>query len=77
MRRVESSAITVADLLMQGVEKIEASCLWCGENWRAPITILPSPTTLAKIKKLMVCPACGGRLIDAAPAWPGDAAKTN
>ncbi len=77
MRRVQPSAITVADLLTQGVEEIDASCLWCGESWRAPITVLPSATTLAKIKKLMVCPVCGGRLIDAVPAWPGDAPKTN
>ncbi len=77
MGRVEPSAITVADLLMQGVEKIDASCFRCGESWRAPITLLPSATTLMKIQELMVCPACGGRLIDAVPRWPGDAPKTN
>jgi hypothetical protein len=77
MRRVEPSAITVADLFRLGAEEIDASCLRCGESWQAPITMVPSATTLAKIQKLMVCPTCGGRQIDAAPAWPGDATKPN
>jgi hypothetical protein len=76
MRRVQPSAITVADLLMQGVEKIDASCLWCGESWDALITMLPSLTSLAKIKELMVWPAFGSRHIDAAPEWLGDPRKT-
>ncbi|MGO9390241.1 hypothetical protein [Rhodoblastus sp.] len=67
----------VADLLMHGVEKIEASCLRCGESWDAPITMLPSATTLAKIQELMICPACGGRNVGVTPVWPGDAPKTN
>lgn len=77
MRGAEPSAITVADLQNRGVEEIDASCLRCGENWQAPITVLPSATTLAKIAELMVCPACGGREVDVTPAWPGDAPKTN
>jgi len=77
MRTVSLSAITVADLLMRGVEEIDASCLRCGESWRAPITMLPPATTLAKIEELMVCTACGSRNVDVAPAWPGDAPKTN
>jgi Zn finger protein HypA/HybF involved in hydrogenase expression len=77
MRRAEPSAIAVADLLMRGVEKIDASCLRCGENWQAPISILPPATTLAKIAELMVCPACGGREVDIAPAWMGEVPKTN
>jgi Zn finger protein HypA/HybF involved in hydrogenase expression len=77
MRTVSLSAITVADLIMRGVEEIDASCLRCGENWRAPISILPSATSLAKIEELMVCPACGGRNVDVAPAWMGDAPRAD
>jgi Zn finger protein HypA/HybF involved in hydrogenase expression len=77
MRQGVTSTVTVADLLRQGAEEIDASCLRCGENWRAPITILPSATTLAKIAELMVCPACGGREVEVAPAWPGDAPRAN
>jgi hypothetical protein len=77
MRQVETSAITVTDLFMRGVEEIDSSCLRCGENWRAPITMLPPATTLAKIEALMVCPACGCRNVDVAPAWPGEVQSTN
>lgn len=77
MRGAEPSAVTVADLLMRGVEGIDASCLRCGENWRAPITMLPPATSLAKIAELMVCPICGSGNVDVAPAWMGDGPKAN
>ena len=77
MRKVEPSAVTVADLLMRAGEEIDASCSRCGENWQAPISILPPSTTLAKIAEVMVCPACGGREVDIAPAWMGEVPKTN
>jgi len=77
MRRVAPSTITVADLLMRGVDEMDASCLRCGENWQAPIGFLPPATTLAKISELMVCPACDGWEVEVAPAWPGDAPKIN
>lgn len=77
MRRDELSGITVADLFGQGVEEIDASCLRCGESWQAPITMLPSATNLVKIQELMVCPACGGRDVDVAPAWVGEVPRTH
>jgi len=77
MRTVTPSAITVADLLRRGVDEIDASCSRCSENWQTPISILPPATTLAKIAEVMVCPACGGREVDIAPAWMGEVPKTN
>jgi DNA-directed RNA polymerase subunit RPC12/RpoP len=68
MGRVAPSAITIADLQGRGIDEIDAACLRCGENWLAPITILPPATTLPKIEALMVCPICGSRNVDVAPA---------
>jgi Zn finger protein HypA/HybF involved in hydrogenase expression len=77
MRNIEPSAVTVADLIRRGADEVRASCQQCGDSWRAPITFLPSATTLEKIGQLMICPACGGRKIVAAAAWPGDIPKFN
>jgi hypothetical protein len=46
-------------------------------RWKAPITVLPSAATLAKIEELLICPTCGGREIDVTPAWPGDVPRAN
>lgn len=77
MQNIHPSGITVDDLMMRGVEVVRASCQCCGESWTAPITFLPSATTLEKISQLMICPLCGGRDIVAQPVWLGEAPRVN
>jgi Zn finger protein HypA/HybF involved in hydrogenase expression len=64
MRRRPQAEITVAALTRHGIDAVEASCARCGDGWHAPITFLPSATTLAKIAALMACPTCGGREVE-------------
>ncbi|MCW2282569.1 hypothetical protein M2323_000330 [Rhodoblastus acidophilus] len=56
---------TVAKMMGAGVESVKAFCLCCGHLWSAPITFLPSATTLSKVTALMACPACNGRRVEA------------
>jgi Zn finger protein HypA/HybF involved in hydrogenase expression len=69
MRRQHHAYATVAELMVNDIENVEAACLRCGEAWLAPTDFLPPATTIAKIADLMVCPTCGGRevRIDLAP----------
>lgn len=71
MSSIDNSAITVGEMKMHGVEKIWASCGHCGKRWQAPIDILPSATSLAKIAQLIICPTCGERGVKVSPATPG------
>jgi hypothetical protein len=55
---------TVAMLSERGVDAVDASCWQCGESWHAPISFLPTATTLGQIAALMACPTCGCRNVE-------------
>lgn len=64
MRRRLHAEVTVADLVEEGADAIEASCWRCGEEWQAPIAFLPPATTLVRISEILICPTCGGRDVE-------------
>ena len=68
--QAKSFALTVEVLQTHGVELVSASCWNCNYIWKAPIMMLPGPTTLAKIGEVMFCHECGGRNIHVEPVWP-------
>lgn len=73
MSRADPAAITVADMAAHGADFVDATCPQCGSSWRAPIVMMPSKTTLAKIAELMICRTCGGADVQVAPVWPSGA----
>jgi Zn finger protein HypA/HybF involved in hydrogenase expression len=66
MSQRRPAEVTVAELTVQGVDAVEASCGNCAAEWLSPITFLPPATTLSKVAALMICPTCGGREIEVA-----------
>ncbi len=77
MRNIDPNALTVEDLLALGADAMEAACGGCGKTWRAPISFLPAGTTARTLAALMICPSCGGRDIDAHPAWSDQPPQLN
>lgn len=61
---------SVAEMLADGIEDIEATCGYCGHAWRAPIGFLPDQTPLAKISQLLACPRCYRADIDVELGFP-------
>ncbi|WP_374544453.1 hypothetical protein [Rhodoblastus sp.] len=68
MDRAAYAKITLADLALLVIDAIEASCHSCGANWRAPYNFLPLSTRLETMEDLLICPVCGGRELNVAPA---------
>ena len=68
MDRAAYAKITLADLALLVIDAIEASCHSCGANWRAPYNFLPLSTRLETMEELLICPVCGGRKLNVAPA---------
>ena len=68
--------VTVADMLAHGADAVSASCWRCNRIWRAPITMVPPVTTLAKIQALMQCQSCGSDRVRVEPAWPDGGGPT-
>ena len=62
--------LSVADMLANGADTVAGACESCGHLWRAPITFLPSATTLAKLRTLMQCPRCESADVEIMPRWP-------
>ena len=77
MRGNDVPSLTVAEMSAQGVQNVRAFCPACGHLWNAPIDFLPPTTTVAKISELLMCPACGGRDVEAEPAWRDGARMKN
>jgi hypothetical protein len=77
MREVDAPSLTVAEMSAQGVENVRAFCPACGQLWNAAIDFLPPTTLLAKTSELLRCQTCGGREVEAEPAWPGGAPIQN
>ena len=71
------SLITVEDMLAEGVDAVSASCWRCNRIWRAPITMLPPETTLAKLQRVMRCQDCGNERVHVEPAWPEGGPKVH
>ena len=68
MDRAVYAKLTLADLALLVIDAIEASCHSCGANWRAPYNFLPLSARLATMEDLLICPVCGGRDLNVAPA---------
>lgn len=62
--------LSVDELVDRDVSSVNGSCNYCGKSWAAQIEVMPSRTTLRKIRALMICPTCGSADIDVEPNWP-------
>jgi len=69
MGGIDRLAITVGELQTHGVDRVRASCGFCGKCWSVPIDFLPAGTDLSTIAELLIL-VCGGHGIKASPQSP-------
>ena len=61
--------MTLANMRLNGVRSVIASCANCGRSADVNVDLLPETLTVPEAGKRLRCSSCGGKTISTRPAW--------
>jgi hypothetical protein len=61
--------MTLANMRLNGVRSVTASCANCGHQVDVNVDLLPETLTVPETGKRLCCSQCGGKTISTRPAW--------
>ena len=61
--------ITLANMRLNGVRMVTASCDNCGRSADVNVDLLPETLTVPEAGRRLCCSQCGGKTISTRPAW--------
>ena len=61
--------MTLANMRLNGVRSVIASCANCGRSADVNVDLLPETLTVPETGKRLRCSSCGGKTISTRPAW--------
>ena len=61
--------MTLANMRLNGVRMVTASCANCGRSTEVNVDLLPETLIVPEVGKRLRCSSCGGNTISARPAW--------
>ena len=62
-------SITLANMRLNGVRAVIATCANCGRSTDVNVDLLPETLIVPEVGKQLRCSSCGGNTISARPAW--------
>ena len=69
MRSKPGPPMTLANMRLNGVRMVTASCEACGRSADVNVDALPETLTVPEAGQRLRCSACGARTISTLPAW--------
>ena len=61
--------MTLANMRLNGVRAVIASCANCGRAADVNVDLLPETLIVPEVGKRLRCSSCGGKTISTRPAW--------
>jgi ribosomal protein S27AE len=61
--------MTLANMRLNGVRSVNASCANCGRSADVNVDLLPETLTVHEVGRRLRCGSCGGQTMSTRPAW--------